>query len=198
MHSFPLTRYFSLGTGLLALLAGQLTYALETELPISILNMKYGNLLVVHQTAPESELWGYSQFDYIAKEAEKKNWHVTYNGNGSLSFKSLATNTCVTVNENSEVIHSSCLNDVQSQQFLPLLVASGALQLKNMSIGRCLASNNPHFLSAYSISMEECVEVATVPVAASMLWAFIPAQGNSRSLAQQYMPIKRSQQQELR
>lgn len=84
--------------------------------------MQYGNLLVVHQTAAESKVWGYSPFDYLAKTADKKNWHVTYNDNGSLRFKSLAT-------------------------------------------------SNSHFLSAYSISLEECVEVAAFPVVANLLWA---------------------------
>jgi hypothetical protein len=170
--------------GLSVLIAGQCSYAFEAELPVSILNMQYGNLLVIQNSSIDSKLWGYSPVDYRTKSAGKKNWHVTYNNNGSLSFKSLETGTCITVSDDTYVVHTNCNPTRPGQQFSPLLVSSGAVKLKNIEANRCLATNKTQYLSTYAIDLEPCADGAQVPAPANLLWAFIPAQGPSSSLLQ--------------
>jgi hypothetical protein len=160
---------------------------------VSLLNMRYGTLLVIYYKKLGTRVWGYTAFDYRQQDAGWKNWITQYNSNGTLTFKNPNTNGCLSMPDGKLVIHERCYLDNGRQQFELLLSRSGALQLRNPGLDRCLSTHNNDLPYAFTITHAPCVDSADSPVPDSQLWALIPAQGNSLSA-----PDARTPHQELR
>jgi hypothetical protein len=160
---------------------------------VSLLNMRYGTLLVIYYKDLGAQVWGYTAFGYRQQHAGWKNWMMLYNANGSLTFKNPNANSCLSIPGGDQVIHEQCFLDNPRQQFEPILSRSGAVQLRNLSRGRCLSTHHNDLPYAFTVSHVACVDQPEAFVPDKQLWALIPAQGNSLS-----SPDSRPAHQELR
>lgn len=105
---------------------------------VSIMSHTSG-IITVWATAPNNWLWGYSPFD-SQSFGDLRNWYLLKNSNGSISFRNLATDTCIAAHKNSGIVHLACDRNSLAQQFDLLPLTNRAVAIKNVANGLCLTT----------------------------------------------------------
>lgn len=146
---------------------------------ISLANIWSGALITVWKTAQRSWLWGYTPYE-ARTWGDSVNWRIRYNKDSSMTFVNVAQGTCMTAYSAAGLTHDACTPGDASQSFLPILADSGAIQLKSVSLGRCVhafASANYRF--AFGLNLIECAESDRV-ADSRLLWTIHPAMVDSQ------------------
>lgn len=105
---------------------------------VSIMSHTSG-IITIWATTPNNWLWGYSPFD-SKSFGDLRNWYLLENANGSVSFRNVATNTCISAHNSSGIVHFPCDDQSLAQQFDLLPLTNRAVAIKSASNGQCLST----------------------------------------------------------
>lgn len=145
-----------------------------------ISNTFSGRLIIVYDLSVNNWLWGYSAYS-ADSWSDVYNWGVTYNADSTLTFINKKTNTCMVAYSDRGLTHNTCTGK-NDQKFSLWPTASGAVQIKSVSLGKCIAVDSSDNTSD-NIKFHECTAPGnTVPT--RQLWTIGPERNDSESAPQ--------------
>ncbi|KMZ13471.1 Cytolethal distending toxin subunit A [Candidatus Burkholderia humilis] len=154
--------------------------AAEADTPnrTAISNVFSGALITVWATRPNNWLWGYTPYD-ARSWVDLYNWDVIYNSDSTLTFKNRKTNYCMVAYDGRGLTHNTC-NGGNNQKFSLWPTASGAVQIKSISLGKCIKIGSKSNEWAFKVEFTDCTESGSV-VDTRQLWILGPERNASKS-----------------
>ncbi|CAM3866697.1 hypothetical protein ACLS0F_06405 [Avibacterium endocarditidis] len=143
--------------------------AIKGDPMISIMNNASG-IITVWAIARNNWLWGYSPFD-SKTFGNLRNWYILKNANGSVSFRNVRTNTCISAYKTG-IIHTGCNPNSLSQQFDLLPLTNGAVALKNAANQECLRIPMKRSIVYMPITFTKCLSGEQTTI--DQQWFIIP------------------------
>lgn len=144
----------------------------------AISNVFSGALITVWATGANNWLWGYTPYD--ARDwVDLYNWDVAYNSDSTLTFKNRSTNNCMVAYSGSGLTHNTC-NGGDNQKFSLWPTASGAVQIKSISQGKCIQIGTKSNEWAFKVEFANCTGPGSV-VDTRQLWVLGPERNASKS-----------------
>ncbi|WP_168641700.1 hypothetical protein [Dickeya sp. CFBP 2040] len=150
----------------------------DTPSRTAISNVFSGALITVWATGANNWLWGYTPYD-ARNWVDLYNWDVIYNSDSTLTFKNRSTKYCMVAFDGRGLTHNTC-SDGNNQRFSLLPTASGAVQIKSISQGKCIKIGSKSNQWAFRVEFTDCTKSDSV-VDTSQLWILGPERNASRS-----------------
>ncbi|RIY32864.1 hypothetical protein CKF54_04000 [Psittacicella hinzii] len=127
-----------------------------TDQPLVSIMSHTSGVITVWATAPNNWLWGYSPFD-SQSFGDLRNWYFIKNSNGSVSFRNLATGTCMAAYGNRGIVHVQCNPQSLEQQFDLLPLSNRAVAIKSASNSQCLRTDLFRKTVYMSLTFAPCI-----------------------------------------